>query len=111
MKLNINDRLNIIDCLPSSSDFKTINICKEIISKVLIDKKEQKEIGMTKSIIQGNTNYNWNSDKEKEKNIEFGINELGFLRKQIDRLDKEKKITLNNIDSYNKIMTFKGVKI
>lgn len=88
MKLSIKDRLTIASLYPQQSNIVEQVIVKDIKKKVDLSQSEFKEINL--KVSEGK--YTWNN-KAKDKEVDFTESELSLLKSQIDKLDKEKKIT------------------
>lgn len=97
MKLNVLDRLSLINILPREGNFLTLTIAKDITKKVGILQDEAKEIG----IVFGEKNVSWKPDAP-EKDVEFSDSELGVIKKQLKKLDTEGKLTMELLETYNK---------
>lgn len=99
--LDIKDRLNMLGLLPKESDRIEQIIIKNILNKVEINQEEMKEINLKK---EGNQ---WKWDSVKGKEIVFTEIEFDVIKKSIDKLDKDKKITQENLPLCVKIWDFK----
>lgn len=93
MKAEIQDRIVINYLFPEFGNIEEQTIVKSIQNKMSFTKEEAEEIDLK----QENDIFSWN--KAIVKDIDFNDQEIEFLKKQIDRLDKEKKInqTLVNL--------------
>lgn len=95
MKLTIKDRIVITQLFPKESDLKEMAYCKEIKEKVFMSSEEMDSIDFR---ILENGGMAWDDEKCVDKEIDFTIKEISFLDSQVDRLDLEKKITLDIVD-------------
>ena len=89
MKLSTKDRLIIPGLYPQQSNIIDQVLIKDIKLKVDLIQSEFKEIDFK---IIGDK-YTWNNKKGKDKEVNFTEAELSLLRTQIEKMDKEKKIT------------------
>ena len=89
MKLSTKDRLIMSGLYPRESNIIDQVLIKDIKIKVDLTQSEFKAIDFK---IVGDK-YTWNNKKGKDKEIDFTAAELNLLRTQIDKMDKEKKIT------------------
>jgi len=99
MKLTIKERVTIVALYPRESDLITQVLVKDLKEKIKLSQEEIKEIELKKE----GMGYVWNTQKAKNKDIDFTKMEIIFLKEQVDRLDKEKKISLDLIDICLKI--------
>ena len=95
LMLGIKDRLTISVLFPTTGSYISQILVEDISKKVRINQEEMVNIGfkLTRSDVEGNSNYVWNGEKAKDKEIVFSQTEIDFLKKQIDRLDKAEQIT------------------
>lgn len=91
--LNIKDRLMINQLLPEQGSLIQQKLARDIIEKVKIGQKEMKKVGLKTTVDnKGRSSMTWN-EKAKSKSIELSEMEYDLLKDQIDRLDKDNKIT------------------
>ena len=95
MKLTVKDRIVVTQLFPKESDLKEMAYCKEIKEKVFMSTEEMELIEFR---ILDNGGMAWEDEKCEDKEINFTIKELAFLDTQVDRLDSEKKITLDIVE-------------
>lgn len=89
MKLSIKDRIIIPGLYPLQSNIIDQVLIKDIRIKTDLSQAEFKEI----NIKAADGKYTWDNKKGKDKEVTFTEAELNLLRTQIDKMDKEKKIT------------------
>lgn len=94
MKLNIADRINLINIFPAESGMVQQILVKDIAKKVEFTQDEIKEV----NLVQKDGMITWTPEKAKDKEVEFTEMELNFLRECVDTLDKNKKISQQLID-------------
>jgi len=104
MKLSVKERLTFASLYPQQGTLLEQLIVKDISEKVRIDTKEADKIGLKN---QGNT-LKWENKAAKEKEVEFTDAEVDFLANQITRLDRDRKISQNNLDLCIKIKDAKA---
>lgn len=100
MELNIKDRLTFNFLFPQAGNIITQTLIKEISKKVTLLQDEIEKIEL--KTVEGNR-LQWNEKEIMPKEIVFGKTELEFLKQQVERLDKEKKITQDSLDLCLKI--------
>jgi len=100
MKLTIKDRLVIGNLYPKEGDILTQLLVKSIKEKVRITEEEIKEIQLRKF---PNGNISYQTDRAKELLVDFTEDELTVLKQQVEKLDKQKKVTQSLVDLCIKI--------
>lgn len=90
LSLSVKDRLAFRELFPRQGDILSQVLARDIAEKVQITQAEMKKIELS---TEGDK-ISWNP-KAKTVNIVFTNPEITFLQAQVDRLDKEKKITLD----------------
>ena len=99
MKLTVKERIVFASLFPKNYNLVEGTLIKDIKKKVEMTQEELKDYEV-KSL--GNQ-ITWNADKTKEKDIVFTDMEIDFLKERIKELDKEKKLSDDNIDLAQKI--------
>lgn len=102
MKLNVQDRLILLTVLPKEGNFtnlKLLRVAKEELSfteaeNVALNFREVGE-GSSRKLI-------WNTDKVPDKEIELGKVVTGLVEKELQRLDKTGKLTMDHLPIYEK---------
>ena len=94
MVLSIKDRLNLSSLFPNTGDLVTQLLVKDIREKISLSQEEMDATGF--KVV--NESYQWDNELEEDKDIKFSKAEWRFLKDQVERLDKEKKITQNLVD-------------
>lgn len=101
MKLSIPERIMFNRLFPRESSMIEMSLVKDIGEKVKLSQDEIEKIGLK----QENSILVWSGEKAKDmdKEIDFSNSELSFLKSQIDRLDREKKVTVELLGLCQKI--------
>jgi hypothetical protein len=100
VKLNLKDRFIIGELLPQKANRLTMVIARDILNKIDITQNDIEEYGIT---IEGN-GYKWNPEKGViEKEYDFTEAEINVLIEGINELDKSNGITLDMINTVEKI--------
>lgn len=99
MKLNIKDRLVIIQILPQTGSISEMVDVMEIVKKVRLSAEEKVEI----NYVETSNSASWNAAVDQGKDIEFSLDELNILRSAVKKLDEEKQINISNLDLCLKI--------
>jgi hypothetical protein len=107
--LTIKDRVTIIQLFPQQSNFLDQVLVNDIKKKIEISQKTIKKINLRTEILGDSTTTRWDNEKEKslDTDFEFSDAEIEFLKKQVDRLDKENNINQSTFDICKKIKEFK----
>jgi hypothetical protein len=95
--LTIKDRLIILSILPQENDIATLKIIRDLQNKLGITEEEYKEVELT---IKDGV-YSWNTDKDKPKGYDLGEKSIDIIKDSFNLKDKQKKITLEMIDTYD----------
>ncbi len=99
MELNIKEILGIGQLLPPKGNLIEMGLAKDITEKISLTQEEKDKVGL---VAKGLGQLSWKDEKFK-KTFDVSDTELGFLKQQIDRLDKEKNITGNILSLCRKI--------
>ncbi len=103
MKLTVKERLMFNTFYPRSGSIAEQQLVRAIDNKIVLSQEEVEEINL-KSIGQ---NLKWDKEKGKDLDVMFTNEEYKFLRLQVEKLDKENRVTLEILDLCLKV---KGVK-
>lgn len=88
MKLNIKERLMMLELLPEKGALLTMTNKRNIIKKVDFSSEEIE----TFEIKQTEKSITWKNE-EKPKDVDFNSEELKLLKDSVDELDKNNAIT------------------
>ena len=104
MKHTIKDRLIFNTFYPRSGSIIEQAVVKSIDNKIVLSQAEVKEIGL-KPVGQ---TLKWDKNVEKVLDVTFTNEELTLLKLQVEKMDKEKRVTLELLDLCLKIKGIKG---
>ena len=90
MELTGNEIYHIQFVLPVVSDLKTLQTAMQILNKLNIKETDQND--------------------ENIREVDFSEDDIGFLKGCIQFLDSIKKLNIEGLSLYNKILEYKGVK-
>ncbi len=98
MKLKVMDRLMLMqEILPERDDLFFAEVRRDIIKKVAIPKTDYAILGIKESLAcptcGAQPGLVWDADTEVPAEREFEKAELAYLKQQVERVDKEKRIT------------------
>lgn len=100
MKLNLQERLMLLQILPTKSDFLTLKIIRDLQTMLSATEKEFKEF----NIRQDADKISWNQKGNEEKEIEIGDKAHEIICEQLKKLNAEKKGTLSHLSLYEKFV-------
>ncbi len=98
MQLSVHDRLILLNLLPSEGDLTTLRIVRDLAQDLGFSDEEHQELGL---VNDGNV-INWEKENEKPKDVKFGKSALTIVRDQFAQLDRQSKLTLSHLDTYDK---------
>jgi hypothetical protein len=95
LSLGIKDRLTIPAFFPERSNFVDQILKEDIANKIRITQEDIAAVGLhySEPSADGKQFMTWARDKEVDKEIEFTDAEIKFLKKQVDRLDKDANLS------------------
>ena len=99
MKLTIKDRLILNSIYPKESNIVNQTLIRDISKKIEIPQDEMKAINLRPK----DGMLLWDEGKGKDIEVKFSALELNLLKGQVDKLDKENKITMDILDLCLKI--------
>ena len=99
MKLSIKERLLIGDLYPKEGNIMEQTMVRDMAGKTAITQEEMDQVNFRAS----DNGFVWDSDKAEDVEVEFTDAELDVLRGSVDKLDREKKVTQDNLDLCRKI--------
>lgn len=99
MKLNVKERVAILQMLPETGSLVEMVDIMEIVKKVRLEEEEKNNIEFKET----KNSLSWNAFKDLGKDIEFKHEEISILKAAVRRLDEEKGINVSNLDICLKI--------
>lgn len=100
IKFSITDRIvALANLIPESGDISRMSTVRALKHKLEISEEESTAINLRRE----GTSYLWDKDKEFQKVIELTLPEASILNEQIDELDSSKGVTLQMLDTIEKI--------
>ena len=100
MKLNIMERIMILQLLPKEGNFLTLNLVRKLQSVLAPSEKELIDF----EIKQVDNMTTWNEKGREELEIEIGEKSADVIIEALEKLDKEQKITANHMSIYEKFV-------
>lgn len=93
MKLDIKNRLLLIGMLPQQGSLSEMVDIYDLVRDLKLSDEEKGAI----SYVENGNYVKWDFDKDPNKDININSSQMNIIKKTIDRLDKENKITLEII--------------
>ena len=106
MKLNIPERILLLQILPVESDFVGLKVLQDLRNVLGFSEENHKEYEI-KSVPTKDgtgTNFTWNDKGSEELEIEIGEKAQEIIKEQLEELDKEKKLKPQYFSVYEKFV-------
>jgi len=101
MKLNVPERLLLLNLLPATGDITSIKLLRKAKEELSFDEKENKDFGF----VQDGEMLRWNSDMGNvEKDVTIGEIITELIRKKLKKMNEEKELTEQHISIYEKFI-------
>jgi len=102
MKLNVLERLILLNVLPPTGDITSIKLLREVREEASFDEEENKALNF-KQEEEGSLMWN-QAAGSIEKDILIGEIVTELVKTALKKLDEEKKLTEDHISFYDKFM-------
>lgn len=99
-KLNVGERLSILQILPVEGNFVTLKLIRDLKAKVGLNAEEFE----TYNIIQTGSTVTWNASGNEEKEIDFREKEIDIISEELKKLNDNKKLLENQFNIYEKFV-------
>lgn len=100
MKLNVFERLILLQILPAEGSFVTLKIVKDLKEVVALSESDFKEF----EVKQDDTQLRWNTKGNEEREIAIGEKATDIIIEALNELDEEKKLTERHFTLYEKFV-------
>jgi DNA modification methylase len=116
MKLNIAERIALLQVLPEEGDFTTLKVLREIQENVGFSEEDHKKYKIEKFNEEGKKDPNGNRirwdpvEGIKEVEIEFGVKATEIVKDALTKMDSEKKLIPNLFTLFEKFVQDKQEK-
>ena len=100
MKLNVLERLTLLQILPKESNFATLMIVKNLTSSLGLSEADYKEF----EVKQEESQIIWNQKGNEEREIKIGEKATDIIIESLKKLDEEKKLTEQHFSLYEKFV-------
>lgn len=99
MNLTIKDRLMVINMLPNEGSLSEMVDIYDLVRELKLSDEEKMKVNYN----EDGQAITWDSKQDPLKDITFSSDQKNIFLRQIDRLDAEKKISLNQVETILKI--------
>lgn len=110
MKMTVKERLELPELLPDRSDLLTMMQVKDIKDKVKLSTAELKAITPKQEMGPGGPIMRWNEKKDPHKDIRLTDAEVRLLLDQVEKFNKDKKISEGMLSIVQKLKDYKPKK-
>ncbi len=100
MKLNVPERLTLLQVVPKEGSFLTLKIVRDLTSTLAMNDEEFKEFGIT----QDGDQIKWNLKGLQEKEVEIGEKATDIIVEALKKLDQDKKLEQRHLSLYEKFI-------
>jgi hypothetical protein len=100
MKLNVADRLNLLQVLPKEGNFATLKIVRDTQDILTLSEEDHK----TFEIVEKGNTVTWNDAGKEEIEIPIGDKAKEIAKEALQKLDNDKKLTPNHVSIYEKFV-------
>jgi len=108
-RLNIAERIALLNILPIEGNLVTLKIIRELQSNLSFSEEEVKHYKIKSTPASGGVTVTWDSDFAKEtKEIEIGDIAKGIITEQLKAFDEQKRLRLEMLDLYEKFVIGTG---
>ena len=103
MKLNVHERLLLLNFLPKEGNLEDVKCLKELSAEVGFSKEDAEKIDLKKGA-ESNL-YTWDVKKEEEKEVKLSENSVKLVEKVLKKLNDENKLQVQFISVYEKFVS------
>ena len=101
MKLNVMERLMLINVLPSESNFVNLKIINDLRQAIGFTEAEHKEFDM-KTL--PDNQVSWDLTKSIDKEYDIGPKATSIIVEALEKMDQRKQLTPNHLSLYEKFI-------
>jgi len=100
MKLNVLERLKILQLLPQEGNFMTLTIVNKMKESLSLTEAEFKEFEVKEDGVQ----TTWNTKGQEEQELEIGEKASDIIAEALKKLNDEDKLTVQYMSVYEKFV-------
>ena len=97
-KLNIGERLIILQILPKEDNFATLKLIRDLVNKIGISADEHSDFELK----QNGDKIIWNEKGSEEKSIDLKNKEIEVIITALEKLDAESKLEFRHFSIFEK---------
>jgi len=101
MKLTVLERFMVLGILPDAGSIVTMKLRQGLIDKVGLGPEEMEKYGVKKT---GSDGVEWKQDVPQEKEIDLKPTEIVAIKENLEKMDKDEKLTPSHISLYEKFV-------
>ena len=102
MKLNVHERLLLLNFLPKEGNFEDVRCLKELSKEIGFSPEEEERFSLKKD--EKINQFTWDVKKEEEKEVKFTDNAFKLVEKVLKKLDEQNKLQVQFISVYEKFV-------
>jgi hypothetical protein len=99
-KLNVGERLIILQILPKEGNFATLRLLRDLSAKIGLSAEELEEF----EVKQEETKILWNTKGIEERPIELKTKEIELISKELKKMDKDRKLDFQHFSIFEKFV-------
>mgnify|MGYP006921364737 CR=1 FL=1 len=112
MKLNVKERINLMQILPAEANFVTFKILADLRAELSFSEKEIKDFKIAQQLDeQGRGRITWDDKREKGKEVFFGPQALLIIKTALQKIDKDGRVTIDNVSLFEKFQPEVGLEV
>ena len=105
MKLNISERLVLLEILPKEGSLLTLRIIRELQNELSFSEEELKEFNVRIEVHEGKIMARWDPGKENiEKDVPIGERATEIIVRRLKEFDEQKALTMRMMSVYEKFV-------
>lgn len=97
MKLNVLNRLLLLNLLPKEGDITTLRIIRKLQEELSFSEEEHKALNFT----EDGTALNWTSSADVPKEVSIGVKASAIIVDVLEKRNAEKKLTAEFLPLYD----------
>ena len=106
MKLNIPERIALLNVLPSEGNIVTLRVIRELQTRLSFSEEEIEEYGINNTMLpDGRATIKWNPDKANEtKDVKIGKAGMSAIVERLKRLSATNRLHISMLPIYEKFV-------
>lgn len=100
MKLNVLERMMLLNVVPREGSFVTLKVVGELRNDLSFSEAELKKY----KFVETEGRVSWNPAAEQIKEVHIGEKATDVVVEALEKLDEEKKLTMEHVSLYEKFI-------